>query len=118
MVSIEPEDKDGTVECKKYYFAMGVMKTFLKNQWDRFSCIGLVILISTILAIMSPGCTKTKEPIKIGLTTTLTGTSSTSGIHARNAAMLAVEQINESGGINGRLVKLIVRDDKGSGVKA
>jgi len=62
---------------------------------------------------MISSCTKKTETIKIGLATTLTGPASTSGIHSRNAAMLAVEQINASGGINGQPVELLVRDDKG-----
>ena len=82
------------------------MKTVLKNQWNGFLLSGLVIFSGIILVIMAPGCTKKKEPVKIGLLTTLTGTASTSGIHSRNAAMLAVEQINKSGGINWSVNKI------------
>ncbi|MBN1554734.1 MAG: ABC transporter substrate-binding protein [Phycisphaerae bacterium] len=59
-----------------------------------------------------------KEPIKIGLANTLTGTASTAGIHIRNGAILAVEQANAAGGIHGRMVELLVRDDKGDPAEA
>ncbi len=68
---------------------------------------------STLLFSVLSGCTKQKETIKIGLATTLTGPASTSGIHSRNAVTLAVEEINRSGGIRGRMVELIIKDDKG-----
>lgn len=89
------------------------MITILKNRWNWVLLRVLVIFSSVTFVIMAPGCTKKKEPIKIGLLTTLTGVASTSGIHSRNAGMLAVDQINKSGGVNGRLIKLIVRDDQG-----
>ena len=89
------------------------MITILKNRWNWFLLSGLVIFSGMILVIIASGCAKKKEPVKIGLLTTLTGTASTSGIHSRNAGMLAVEQINKSGGVNGRSIELIVRDDKG-----
>jgi branched-chain amino acid transport system substrate-binding protein len=57
---------------------------------------------------------KTKEPIKVGLPATLTNTSSSYGRHVRNGAILAAEHLNTAGGINGRSVELIVKDDKGS----
>ncbi len=75
---------------------------------------GASILISSFLS----GCSKEKEPIKIGIATTLTGPASTSGIHSRNAVTLAVEQLNNAGGIHGRLVELVIRDDKGQADEA
>lgn len=56
---------------------------------------------------------KKDAPIKIGLVSTLTGPASTAGILTRNGALLAIEQCNKAGGIKGRLVKAIIRDDKG-----
>lgn len=52
------------------------------------------------------------SPIKIGLVTTLTGPASTAGINTRNGALFAIEQANARGGINGRRVMPIIRDDK------
>ena len=59
----------------------------------------------------SLGCDREKEPIKLGFSGCLTGRLSDLGTSGRNGVILAVEQVNEAGGINGRPVELIVRDD-------
>lgn len=53
-----------------------------------------------------------RPPIQIGLVTTLTGPASAAGIYTRNGALLAIEQANERGGIQGRQVEALVRDDR------
>jgi len=54
------------------------------------------------------------EPIKIGLSINLSGRGGAAGEHIRDGALLAVREINEKGGINGRSLDLLVRDDKNS----
>lgn len=51
-------------------------------------------------------------PIKIGLISPLTGSAASIGIANKNAVELAVKEINEEGGINGRQLQLIVEDSK------
>ncbi|MCL6517469.1 ABC transporter substrate-binding protein [Alicyclobacillus sp.] len=51
--------------------------------------------------------------IRLGLMTDLTGPSALSGHHDLNGAQLAVDQINASGGIQGKTLKLIAEDDQG-----
>jgi branched-chain amino acid transport system substrate-binding protein len=51
------------------------------------------------------------EPIRIGMVSGLTGRHSDLGISSRNGATLAVSEINEAGGIAGRKLELVVRDD-------
>lgn len=53
-----------------------------------------------------------KKPIKIGLIVSLTGIYPDLGREIRDGALLAVEIINENGGIKGRPVELIVKDNK------
>ncbi|BAL25927.1 ABC transporter substrate-binding protein [Azoarcus sp. KH32C] len=63
------------------------------------------------LAIMGlAGCGE-PEPIRIGFLGGLSGRASDLGIGGRNGTLLAVEQANAAGGIAGRRVELIVRDD-------
>lgn len=52
------------------------------------------------------------KPIKIGLMVTLTGVYPDMGREIRDGALLAVQMINEQGGINGRTVDLIIKDNK------
>jgi branched-chain amino acid transport system substrate-binding protein len=53
------------------------------------------------------------EPIKIGYLATLTGEGATWGQHEREAALMAVKEVNEKGGLLGRPVELICYDIKG-----
>ncbi|WP_230969335.1 ABC transporter substrate-binding protein [Nitrogeniibacter aestuarii] len=52
------------------------------------------------------------EPIRVGVSGPFTGGSSPMGISMRNGIRLAAADINASGGILGRPVKLIERDDQ------
>lgn len=75
----------------------------------------LIILIVALIGVLMSvfeGCAR-KEPIKIGYAAQLTGIQSNIGVQARNGVQLAVEEINDSGGIDGRQIDLLVRDDKG-----
>jgi branched-chain amino acid transport system substrate-binding protein len=65
-----------------------------------------------LLAVVLVGCLS-RPPIKIGVAVELTGRRGELGVAARDGAQLAVEQINERGGVNGRPIELIVRDDGG-----
>jgi branched-chain amino acid transport system substrate-binding protein len=60
----------------------------------------------------SPSAAAENEPIAIGAVLPLTGDAAHWGIPPRNAAELAVEEINDAGGIGGRKLKLLVEDDR------
>ena len=59
-----------------------------------------------------------KEPIKIGVRVPLTGDGAPYGEPARNVYMLAAEEINASGGINGQPLELVIEDRKCNGKDA
>ncbi len=75
-----------------------------------FSLIILVIQLLVLSSIV--GCSSTEPPIKIGFSGTLTGRLSEFGVSGRNGVILAIEEVNNSGGINGQAVELITKDDK------
>lgn len=77
--------------------------------------IFLIILVSLAVGIE---VFNKYRPIVIGFSAQLTGKQSELGIQERNGVQLAVENINSSGGINGREVKLIIKDDFGQTKKA
>ena len=66
----------------------------------------LIALLALLLASCSP-----PPPVKLGYVSTLSGRSADLGISGRNGALLAIEEINANGGIHGRPVQLVVRDD-------
>ncbi|MEU7741887.1 ABC transporter substrate-binding protein [Nonomuraea sp. NPDC049158] len=58
------------------------------------------------------GGSGTQGPIKVGLIVSLTGNYTPLGSEDKKAVELAVEQINNGGGLLGRKVELVARDDK------
>jgi branched-chain amino acid transport system substrate-binding protein len=51
------------------------------------------------------------EPIKIGMLTDLTGFTPW-GVQVRDGMALAAKEINEAGGVNGRMIEIIVQDSE------
>ena len=53
-----------------------------------------------------------KEPIKVGMPTVLSGRFTVVGNSARFSAGLAIDAFNAAGGLDGRMIELVARDDK------
>lgn len=70
----------------------------------------MIAVLSTVLVIFV--CSK-REPVLLGFSADLTGPTHFLGTMARDSAILAVTKINSRGGINGKELKLIIKDDKG-----
>ncbi|WP_211364050.1 ABC transporter substrate-binding protein [Propionivibrio limicola] len=62
------------------------------------------------MAAVLVGCSP-REPIRIGFIGGVSGRVADLGISGRNGAALAIEMRNKAGGVNGRMVELIVEDD-------
>jgi branched-chain amino acid transport system substrate-binding protein len=75
---------------------------------NRFK-IYLLLLLAIIL--IGSGCSP--KSIKIGFSAELTGARGELGVMARDGALLAVSEINAAGGLNGRPIELIIKDDQG-----
>lgn len=58
------------------------------------------------------------EPIKIGALTSLTGNFTPWGIQTRDGMQLAVDEINADGGVDGRMLELVVTDDQSNAEEA
>jgi len=61
--------------------------------------------------LFAAGCTP-KKPVPIGFLCGLTGRLADLGIGGRNGTLLAVDDLNAAGGIDGRLIELLSRDDE------
>ncbi|TCW32107.1 ABC transporter substrate-binding protein [Gulbenkiania mobilis] len=78
-------------------------------------------VLRVALWLVACGALAGPVPIRIGVQAALTGGSSPMGVSMRNGIQLAVEEINASGGLLGRPLQLVERDDAGSpqqGVRA
>lgn len=84
----------------------------MKLRQNRLCSLKILFIFFTLCltAITLSSCEK--EEIKVGFSGCLTGRLSDMGIAGRDGALLAVSQLNEQGGIGGRKVRLIVKDDK------
>jgi len=71
--------------------------------------IHLSVLASLMLA---SGLAFAADPIKLGVSGPFTGGSSSMGVSMRDGVRLATEEINKAGGVMGRKLQLIERDDE------
>jgi branched-chain amino acid transport system substrate-binding protein len=61
--------------------------------------------------LLISSCQKVEPPIKIGFLGCLTGRSADLGVAGRDGFLLAIDEMNAVGGINGRKIIPVVRDD-------
>ncbi len=64
-----------------------------------------------LLALLAGGAAAT-EPIRVGVSGPFTGGSSPMGVAMRDGIRLAAQEINDAGGILGRPLRLVERDDE------
>jgi branched-chain amino acid transport system substrate-binding protein len=55
-----------------------------------------------------------RRTIQIGFFGDLTGPTFNFGLSAKNGVLMAAEEINQAGGINGHMIDIVIEDDKGS----
>jgi branched-chain amino acid transport system substrate-binding protein len=77
--------------------------------------IGIIVLILVIVGVVSMRGNKETGPIKIGVITPLTGDAAVYGEAFSNIYKLAVKEINDAGGVNGRMLELVIEDGKCTG---
>ncbi len=78
-----------------------------------------ILFFFLFLILPLSSCEQQQAPIKIGLSINLSGRGGEAGEQIRDGALLAVEAVNSAGGIKGRPLELLIRDDKNNaeGVK-
>jgi len=80
----------------------------------------LVFLILIAAIVFALSCTRMQEntadhsTIAIGFFGDLTGPTFNFGVSAKNGVLMAADEINQSGGINGHKIDIVIEDDKGS----
>ncbi len=77
--------------------------------------LGLAFCCIVMLAVGAPGCANSGgDTYKVGYLASQTGPYTALGLASLQGAQLKVKQINDAGGINGKMIELIVVDDKGT----
>jgi branched-chain amino acid transport system substrate-binding protein len=93
----------------------------MKKMW--------MVLTTALLSVMLFGCPpKTSETVNgtagtegeivIGEYGSLTGAEATFGVSTHNGIMLALDEINRGGGVNGRKIRVITEDDQSKAEEA
>lgn len=72
-----------------------------------------VVIIAIILLNVLYFKPKTVEPIRIGGILMLTGVGSNWGLNSQRGVDHAIEEINNEGGIDGRLLEIVYEDNQG-----
>ena len=70
------------------------------------------ILAAAVALTLAAGTASAADPIKIGVNGPFTGGSSSMGVSMRDGVRLATEEINKAGGVLGRQIVLVERDDE------
>lgn len=87
-----------------------------------FLTISLVISIFSTFACVEKGGNgttgQTGNTIKVGVFMPMTGGTATFGISSVNAFKLAAEEVNKTGGINGKQIELVVEDTRSEASEA
>ena len=79
--------------------------------------VSLIVLCGVfVLAAPSPGAAQ--APIRIGASSSMTGTDAIQGGYVRDGYLLCQKHVNESGGVLGRQVKFEIHDDASDGKAA
>ena len=72
----------------------------------------LSILLFIVAGAMAAGSASAEDILKIGIIAPMTGPAAETGEGMKNASILAADEINQSGGILGRKIKLFFGDDE------
>ena len=90
------------------------MEKLFKNQ-KGFGTVGVIIAVIVVVAVLAAIFIfkfRKEESIKIGAILSLSGPAGFYGKEVRDGMLLAAQEINSRGGINGREIELIIEDSK------
>ena len=82
--------------------------SILEVQMKLKNILSLILVLFMFLGIAWA------DTVKVGFNVPLTGFAAADGKSALNGAKLAVKQANETGGINGEKIELVIYDDQAS----
>ena len=80
--------------------------------------VSIFLVVFLIVSLFVVCGAASNETIKIGFIGALSGNSADMGEPARKGIVLAVEEINAAGGINGKMIELIALDDEANPAKS
>ena len=85
------------------------MKSWKPTYWLVLLTSLLTLSSATLVGIVQAAG---EQEIRIGFIVQVTGASAAEGVYIMKAAKLALKQINEAGGINGKKINLVIQDSQ------
>lgn len=102
-------------------FSCSISNLFAPWQTRPELRIGLILLLVLLaLTALALSCASPQKgaadhaTMKIGFFGDLTGPTFNFGLSAKNGVLMAADEINQAGGINGHQIDIVIEDDKGS----
>ena len=80
--------------------------------------VPVLAVLAMVFVMGNQGIAASSEPIKVGYIGALSGNSATMGAPIDEGLQMAFEEVNKSGGINGRQIELIATDDEADPAKS
>jgi branched-chain amino acid transport system substrate-binding protein len=74
--------------------------------------LSLLIVASLLIALACQPSGSGGDKVRIGVFMSLTGSTANFGISSVNGIKMAADEVNATGGINGKQVELLVQDDR------
>lgn len=84
----------------------------------RRSLISLTIIAALLTAIACQPSGSGGDKVRIGVFMSLTGDTANFGISSTNGIKMAADEVNATGGINGKQIELLVQDDRSDASEA
>ena len=81
------------------------------SPWKPILALGLLAVLATV-SVACAGDDEEQAPYRIGVMESLTGPGETYGTVAVQSKKMALDEINEAGGIDGRMLEFVVEDSK------
>ena len=73
--------------------------------------ISILVVLLSVLAIAAPRPSTAQQPIRIGASIAITGRDQVQGGYVREGYLLCQKHVNEKGGVLGRTIEFLIRDD-------
>ena len=90
------------------------LNPFLFLLLDTVKNISAALACFLLIMSLSPGSISAAEPVKVGVLLPLTGSQVKFGQLEKKSFLMAADEINAVGGVNGRKIKLIIADTQGN----
>src|SRR5919108_1115655 len=73
--------------------------------------LSILLVLFSVLAAAGPCPSMAQQPIRIGASIAITGRDQVQGGYVREGYLLCQKHVNDKGGVLGRPIELLIRDD-------